>query len=147
MKAVFGASAGVGKALSYALAEEGYDLLLVARDKNAMEAIRSDICAKYPVDIEIVDLIFSTLAVSCVKLDSIEYSKSVSLLFELNDLKNNPSVVVVKPTCVVKPIKFFDLFITNKFCVSPVSGILNVALSPVFDATIRVLPPFVSVTS
>ena len=60
MKAVFGASAGVGKALSYALAEEGYDLLLVARDKNAMEAIRSDICAKYPVDIEIVEWDFNS---------------------------------------------------------------------------------------
>ena len=60
MKAVFGASAGVGKALSYALAEEGYNLLLVARDKNAMEAIRSDICAKYPVDVEIVEWDFNS---------------------------------------------------------------------------------------
>ena len=44
------------------------------------------------VDIEIVDLIFSTLAVSCEKLDSIEYLKSESSAFELNDLKNNQSI-------------------------------------------------------
>ena len=93
-----------------------------------------------------VDFIFSTLAVSCVKFDSIEYSKSVSLLFELKDLKNNPSVLVVSPIWVVKPIKLSDLLITNNVCVSPVSGILNVALSPVLDTTILVLPPFVNVT-
>ena len=81
-----------------------------------------------------------------MKFDSIEYSKSVSLLFELNDLKNNPSVLVVKPTSVVSPIKFSDLLIINSVWVSPVSGILNVALSPVFDATILVLPPFVKIT-
>ena len=43
-------------------------------------------------------------------------------------------------------MRFLDLLITNKVCVSPDSGILNVALSPVLDATIRVLPPFVNVT-
>ena len=69
--------------------------------------------------------------------------KSVSLLLELNDLKNKPSVLVVKPIWVVKPMRFLDLLITNRFCVSPDSGILNVALSPVFDATIRVVPPLV----
>ena len=72
--------------------------------------------------------------------------KSVSLLLELNDLKNKPSVLVVKPIWVVKPMRFLDLLITNRFCVSPDSGILNVALSPVFDATIRVVPPLVKVT-
>ena len=100
----------------------------------------------WAVDIDMVDLIFSILAVSWVKLDSIEYLKSVSLLFELNDLKNNPSVLVVSPTSVVKPMRFLDLLITNNVCVSPDSGILNVALSPALDATIRVLPPFVKVT-
>ena len=55
-------------------------------------------------------------------------------------------MLVVRPTSVVKPMRFLDLLITNKVCVSPDSGILNVALSPVLDATIRVLPPFVKVT-
>ena len=49
-------------------------------------------------------------------------------------------MLVVKPTSVVSPIKFSDLLIINSVWVSPVSGILNVALSPVFDATILVLP-------
>ena len=52
----------------------------------------------------------------------------------------------VNPTSVVSPIRFSDLLIINSVCVSPVSGILNVALSPVFDATMRVDPPFVKVT-
>ena len=111
-----------------------------------MSVIISPFSNPWAVDIEIVDFIFSTLAVSCVKFDSIEYSKSVSLLFELNDLKNNPSVLVVNPTSVVNPIKLSDLLIINSVWVSPVSGILNVALSPVFDATILVLPPFVKIT-
>ena len=66
----------------------------------------------WAVDIDNVDFNFSILAVAWVKLDSIEYWKSVSLLLELNDLKNKPSVDVVNPTSVVKPIKFRDLLIT-----------------------------------
>ena len=39
-------------------------------------------------------------------------------------------MLVVNPTSVVSPIKFSDLLIINSVCVSPVSGILNVELSP-----------------
>ena len=101
-----------------------------------------------PCDVETDTVAFSlsTFAVTCVKLDSIEYLKSVSSSFEVNDLKNKPSVVVVNPTSVVKPIKFLDLFITNNCWDDPVSGILNVLLSLKSETTMLLDPPFVKVT-
>ena len=44
MKALItGASSGIGRSFAYILADMGYDLILVARRKNKMEAIKNSV--------------------------------------------------------------------------------------------------------
>ncbi len=56
---ITGASSGIGKALSYKFAAEGFNLIIVARRIEALEQIKQDIESKYPaikVHIETADL-------------------------------------------------------------------------------------------
>lgn len=56
---ITGASSGIGKALSYKFAVEGFNLIIVARRIEALEQIKQDIESKYPaikVHIETADL-------------------------------------------------------------------------------------------
>ncbi|MDN8285839.1 SDR family NAD(P)-dependent oxidoreductase [Acinetobacter baumannii] len=56
---ITGASSGIGKALSYKFAAEGFNLIIVARRVEALEQIKQDIESKYPaikVHIETADL-------------------------------------------------------------------------------------------
>lgn len=50
---VTGASSGFGKEFAYQLAEKGYNLHLVARGKDKLEEIKTDISNKYNVEIKI----------------------------------------------------------------------------------------------
>ena len=55
MKALItGASSGLGRDFAFKLADEGYDLILVSRDENKLDNIRSKI--KTDVKIEPLDL-------------------------------------------------------------------------------------------
>ncbi len=56
---ITGASSGIGKALSYKFAAEGFNLIIVARRVEALEQIKQDIESKYPaikVYVETADL-------------------------------------------------------------------------------------------
>lgn len=56
---ITGASSGIGKAMSYKFAAEGFNLIIVARRIEALEHIKQDIESKYPaiqVHIETADL-------------------------------------------------------------------------------------------
>lgn len=49
---ITGASSGIGKALSHALAAEGYHLFLTARNQQALDAVASDCAKKFGVRAE-----------------------------------------------------------------------------------------------
>ncbi len=49
---ITGASSGLGKAFVDQLASEGYDLVLVARRAERLEAIREELTAKFPITVE-----------------------------------------------------------------------------------------------
>ena len=51
---ITGASSGLGRDFAYLLADEGYDLVLVARNKDSLEALKNEI--KTDVQIEVMDL-------------------------------------------------------------------------------------------
>ena len=48
---ITGASSGIGKAIAYAFAKEGDDLLLCARRVDKLAAIKEDIEGQYPVKV------------------------------------------------------------------------------------------------
>jgi uncharacterized protein len=51
---VTGASSGIGRELTKLLAEKGCDLVLVARNKVALNEISSQLTAQYPVNVTVV---------------------------------------------------------------------------------------------
>lgn len=53
---ITGASSGIGKSIAYVYAKKGYDLVLVARSKDKLEAIKKDI-TNVNVDVRVCNLI------------------------------------------------------------------------------------------
>src|SRR5690349_15406692 len=49
---ITGASKGIGKAIAFALAAKGYDLLLVARSRNLLQSVSEEIKVKAKVKVE-----------------------------------------------------------------------------------------------
>ncbi|WP_436897089.1 SDR family NAD(P)-dependent oxidoreductase [Acinetobacter gyllenbergii] len=49
---ITGASAGIGKALAYQFAQQGFNLILVARRSEALEQIKQDLESRYSIQVE-----------------------------------------------------------------------------------------------
>ncbi|NIE96928.1 SDR family NAD(P)-dependent oxidoreductase [Acinetobacter sp. Tr-809] len=49
---ITGASAGIGKALAYQFAQQGFNLILVARRQEALEQIKQDLESRYSIQVE-----------------------------------------------------------------------------------------------
>ncbi|WP_430817254.1 SDR family NAD(P)-dependent oxidoreductase [Carboxylicivirga sp. RSCT41] len=52
---ITGASSGIGKAMAYKFAEEGHNLIVVARRLDALNELKNDIEAKHQVKVEVID--------------------------------------------------------------------------------------------
>ncbi|MDD3341342.1 MAG: SDR family oxidoreductase [Bacilli bacterium] len=64
MKALItGASSGIGRDIALTLSEQGYDVILVARNKKALEKLRKEIKTK--VEVHVMDL---SSSYNCIKL-------------------------------------------------------------------------------
>ena len=58
---ITGASSGIGKSYAYLLAEEGMNLILVARSKDALETISEDIRSKHSREVHVIQKDLSEL--------------------------------------------------------------------------------------
>ncbi len=81
---ITGASSGIGKEMAYVYAENNYNLILVARRKENLEAIKIDIEQKHKIQVEIFDIDLS-------KTNSAEllYKKVNDKNLKVNVLINN----------------------------------------------------------
>ncbi|WP_151716685.1 SDR family oxidoreductase [Acinetobacter sp. TUM15071] len=72
---ITGASAGIGKALAYQFAQQGFNLILVARRSEALEQIKQDLENRYSIQVEnqIFDLAVS--GQTAVLYDTVKHHK------------------------------------------------------------------------
>lgn len=72
---ITGASAGIGKALAYQFAQQGFNLILVARRSEALEQIKQDLENRYSIQVEnqIFDLAVS--GQTAALYDTVKYHK------------------------------------------------------------------------
>ena len=58
---IIGASSGLGRELANIFAQKKNDLIIVSRDKRDLDALKSDLEIKYHVNVETIELDFSSL--------------------------------------------------------------------------------------
>jgi len=76
-----GASEGIGRALSLELASRGFNLVVVARTKSRLEALKKDIRATYPgTDVRVLPLDCFAVKESCAALSTLCKELPVTLL-------------------------------------------------------------------
>ncbi|WP_322890793.1 MULTISPECIES: SDR family oxidoreductase [unclassified Yoonia] len=71
---VTGASDGIGRAFAVALAEQGFDLVLVARREDILRDIAADLSSRFSVDVQVIAADLSDPAAIPALLAQTEYS-------------------------------------------------------------------------
>lgn len=66
---ITGASAGIGRALALLMAEEGYDLGLMARRRELLESLQGDPTQKSPSLFSLDDEVCLPLVKTCARFD------------------------------------------------------------------------------
>jgi len=80
---ISGATKGLGRALAFTLAEQGYHLALTARNTDDLEQLKNEICSSFPVSVFIQRADLSN------KEDALLFSKNVVNEFENIDVLIN----------------------------------------------------------
>ncbi len=136
MKALItGASSGLGRDFAFKLADEGYDLILVSRDENKLDNIRSKI--KTDVKIEPLDL---SIKDNVYKLYEKYKNEDIDLvinnagfgeagLFSKTDLENEINMINLNVICLHMLTKLF----LKEFIKKDKGQILNVASLASFE--------------
>ena len=104
---VTGASSGLGKVYAQRLAARGYDLLLVARRKDRLEAIATDLQSRFPVQVHV-------LAADLAHPDGLaEVSGHLSADAAITMLVNNAGTSSVEPVAQVSVETITNLIALN----------------------------------
>ena len=92
---ITGASAGIGKVYADRFAKRGYDLLLVARRKDRLDALSKDVQQKYGVKVD-------TLVADLTKHEDLEkVGSSIASNERITVLVNNAGTAVVGPSAQI----------------------------------------------
>lgn len=131
---ITGASNGLGKDFAKKLSKEGYDLILVSRNKEKLEKLQREL--KTDVIIEVMDL---SKRENCIKLYN-KHKNNVDLLvnnagfgscgeFYKSDLDNDLNMIDLNVACVHILTRLF----LNDFIIRDDGRILNVASAASFE--------------
>lgn len=122
---ITGASDGIGKALAYQLAQQGLNLILIARREELLQGISADIIKQYKIEVKIlsIDLVKSN-SLEIIKIFCKEYKIGLfaaiagfgtSGEFIKNDIKNEINMLEVNCKAVLEQVHFFaNIFLMQK---------------------------------
>lgn len=94
---VTGASSGIGRVYADRLAARGYDLVLVARRADRLQAIAEDLQSRHPIRAEILVADLSSASDLANVVDRVSQDSSVSLVI------NNAGYSILKPLTETPP--------------------------------------------
>jgi len=104
---ITGASAGLGKTFADRFAARGYDLLLVARREDRLQALADDLSARYPVRVSVLVADLADPAGLARTMEAIEADPSITLLL------NNAGTSSVGPVADVDLAAFTSMVALN----------------------------------
>lgn len=114
---VAGASEGIGAAFSVYLAEEGMDLVLVARRKEPLDKLAADLTYKYRINVSCITCDLSdTGAANQIKealngreINLMVYNAALSHIgpFEQNSMENNNKIAIANMVTPMNLLRFF----------------------------------------
>ena len=104
---VTGASSGIGKVYADRLASRGYDLLLVARRKDRLDAIAADLQARFPVNVTVLVADLANATDLTATVQKIQANSTISLLV------NNAGTSSVVPVVQAAPQDIASLIALN----------------------------------
>ncbi len=113
---ITGASSGIGKELAHVYAENNFNLILVARRKERLQEVKTDIEKKHSVSVEILDMDLS-------KLDSAEnlYGKITAKSLKVDVLINNAGYGVSGPFMETGTEKETGMLVLNMITLTKLS--------------------------
>lgn len=121
-----GASSGIGKVYADRLAARGYDLLLIARRAERLEAIATDLQARYPIRVELLVADLADPAGLSQVVQKVAADRSVTLLID------NAGTSVVGPLAQTSPETMSNMVALNITALSALSA-LTMAVLPGFQ--------------
>ncbi len=139
---ITGASSGIGKEMAYVYAENKYNLILVARRKENLEAIKSDIEQKHKLDVQIFDvdlsktnsaeLLYNKVSEQKLKVDVLINNAGFGIngKFKDIDMEWEESMLILNMITLTKLTKLFvkDMLKTGS------GNIINIASTASFQA-------------
>jgi uncharacterized protein len=138
-----GASSGIGRELTKLFAENGFDLVLVARNKVALNEISSQLTTQYPVNITVVpkDLslpqapeeVYDTLKQASIAVDVLVNSAGIQVYGALQDTDIAEQLRLIQVNLVA--LTHLTMLFGRDMVGSGQGRILNVASTGAFSPT------------
>ena len=139
---ITGASSGIGKEMAYVYAENNYNLILVARRKENMEAIKNDIELKHELNVQIfvvdlsqidsAELLYKKVSEKGIKVDVLINNAGFGIngKFKEIDMEWEESMLILNMVTLTKLTKLFikDMLEAGN------GNIINIASTASFQA-------------
>ena len=117
---ITGASAGIGKETAKVFAEKNYNLVLVARRKDALESLKNEILINNKVEIQIIDLDLSLIN-SAEKLYEITQNQNL----KIDVLVNNAGFGLFDSFLLHDPHKLEQMLVLNMITLTKLSQLFG----------------------